>query len=163
MRADRIFVGEDDGAIEDVAELAYVARPAVVEQHFAGSVGEAEVWAAMEASEVIEKEIDEQADVVAAIAEWRQVQLEDAEAIVKVLAKAFVADILLEILICGGDDANIDGYFFGATDGQERVAFENSQQFCLAFERELADFIEEQRAEIGLLKKADVIAIGARE
>ena len=43
------------------------------------------------------------------------------------------------------------------------MPFENSQQLGLAFPRQLANFVEEQRARVGLLKKADMIAIGSRE
>ena len=104
-----------------------------------------------------------QRDVVAAVAKRRQVQLEHAEAIVQVFAEAFVADVLLQVLIRGGDDADIDADFFGRADGQKRMAFENAQQLGLAFERQLADFVEKQRAQIGLLEEADVVAIGAGE
>ena len=93
-------------------------------------------------------------DVVAAIAQRRQVQLEHAEAIVQVFAKSFVADVLLQILIRGGDDAHIDADFLGRADGQERMAFQNSQQLGLAFQRQLADFVEKQRAQVGLLEEA---------
>ena len=43
------------------------------------------------------------------------------------------------------------------------MAFQNSQQLGLAFEGQLADFVEEQRAAVGLLEEADVIAVGAGE
>ena len=43
------------------------------------------------------------------------------------------------------------------------MAFENPQQLGLAFERQLADFVEKQRAQVGLLEEADVVAVGAGE
>ena len=103
------------------------------------------------------------ADVVAAIAQRRQEQLEHAEAIVQVLAKSLVADVLLQVLIRGGDHADVDVDFFGRADGQEWMAFENAQQLGLAFEGQLADFVEKQRAEVGLLEVAGVIAVGTGE
>ena len=48
-------------------------------------------------------------------------------------------------------------------DRQERVAFENPQQLGLAFERQFADFVEKQRAQVGLLEEARVVAVGAGE
>ena len=92
-----------------------------------------------------------------------QIQLEHAEAVVQVFAESLVADVLLQVLIRGGDDAHVDADFFCRADRQERVAFQNPQQFRLAFERQLADFVEKQRAQVGLLEKAHVVAIGAGE
>ena len=43
------------------------------------------------------------------------------------------------------------------------MPFQNSQQFGLAFERHFANFVQKQRAAVGLLEEADVIAVGAGE
>ena len=101
-------------------------------------------------------------NIVAAIAQRRQVQLEHAEAIIQVFAKSFFADVFLQILVRRRDHAHIDAHFFRRTDRQKRMAFQNSQQLRLAVERQLADFVEKQRARVGLLKVAHVIAIRAR-
>ena len=53
--------------------------------------------------------------------------------------------------------------FLRAADGQERMPFQNAQQLGLALQRHLADFVEEQRAQVGLLEEADVVAVGAGE
>ena len=37
----------------------------------------------------------------------------------------------------------------------ERVAFQNAQELRLNLQRHLADFVEEQRASVGLLKLSD--------
>ena len=50
-------------------------------------VGESQVRPAVLAAEVVEEEIDQQADVVAPVAQRRQVQLEHAEPIVQVFAE----------------------------------------------------------------------------
>ena len=163
VRPDRILVGQHDGAVEHVAELPHVARPAVGEQLGPGRVGQAQVGPAVQAAEMIEEEIDQQADVVAAVAQRRQVQLEHAEPVVQVLAEPLVADVLLQVLIRGGDHADVDAHFLRRPDRQKRMAFENPQQLGLAFERQLADFVEKQRAQVGLLEEADVVAIGAGE
>src|SRR5262249_46900563 len=163
MRADRLVVGEDDSAIDHVAKLSHIARPMIFAKPAAGSISETQIWSAMQAAEVIEEEIREGIDVVAAITEWRQGQLGKAEAGIQVFAKAFVADVLLQVLIRGGDDADIDADFLRRPDRQERMAFENAEQLGLTRRGEFADFIQEERAQIGLLEEADVIAVGASE
>ena len=54
-----------------VAQLPHVAGPTVFGELRAGRVGEAQARAAVQAAEMVEEEIDEQADVVAPIAERR--------------------------------------------------------------------------------------------
>ena len=50
-----------------------------------------------------------------------------------------------------------------SADGKERVSFHDSQQLGLALQSHFADFIQEQRAGVGLLKPAHMIRLGAGE
>ena len=43
------------------------------------------------------------------------------------------------------------------------MPFQNPQQLGLAVERHLADFVEKERAGVGLLEQADVVGVGAGE
>jgi hypothetical protein len=75
---------------------------------------------------VSEEVIDKQCKVLVAIAQRRQVQLEHAKPIIQVLAELLLADEDLQILIGGGDDADVDGYFLRGADGQERVPLQDA-------------------------------------
>ena len=59
VRANRVVVGQHDGAVEHVAKLPHVAGPVVGEQLRAGRVGEAQIGPAVLAAEVVEEEIDQ--------------------------------------------------------------------------------------------------------
>src|SRR5262245_58411423 len=106
---------------------------------------------------------DEELNIGAAFAERRDIELKNGEAVVEVFAEAALADEFAQIAIRGGDDSDIDGDFFGPADWQEGVAFENSQQFGLAVERHLANFVKEEGAGVSLREEAGVIGLGASE
>ncbi len=117
----------------------------------------------MFAAKVVQEELDHQAHIGAALAQRRQVQFEYAQPVVQILAEAAFAHIGLQVLVRSGDDAHVDTHRVGAADRNEGMPFQNAQQFRLAFERQLAHFIEKERSQVGLLEVTNVIAIGAGE
>ncbi len=119
--------------------------------------------AAVLAAEVIEEVIDQEIDVAAAFAQRRDEKLEDAEAIVEIFAEFFLTDVGLQVLIGGGDDADVGRDFLRTADGEEGMAFENTKELGLAFHGHFADFVEEERSAVGLLEEAGVVAVGAGE
>ena len=68
---DAIVAGQDDGAIDHVAQLADVARPVVGEEFLAGFRGELQIGAAVLAAEVIEEIVHQHFDIAAAVAQRR--------------------------------------------------------------------------------------------
>ncbi len=112
---------------------------------------------------MIEEKIDQKGDVLAALAQRRHVQLEHAQAVIEVFAKPFLTDVFLQILVRGRDHAHINFHFVGRAHWQKWMAFQNPQQLGLPFERELADFIQKKRSQVGLLKEARVVAVGPGE
>src|SRR4051812_42804294 len=108
----------------------------------------------MLSAEMVDKIVDQELNVAAAVAQRRDVEFEDRQAVIKVFAKTAVADKIGQVAVGGGDDSDIDVDFFCAADRQERMPLQNSEQLGLTVERHLADFIEKQRSGVGLLKQA---------
>ena len=48
-------------------------------------------------------------------------------------------------------------------DSLEGAFLQNAEQLGLHFEGDVADFVEEERAAVGQLEAADLVAVGARE
>ena len=97
---------------------------------------------------------DEITDVVDALAERRQADRYDIQAIVEVLAKQALPDHLTEIAVRRRHDPDIG--LDGRTAANHGVfAFlQHAQQAGLGVHRHIADFIEEKRAAFGLLEAA---------
>ena len=85
------------------------------------------------------------------------------QAIIKVGAKLAVRDLLREVSIGRGHQANI--HMDGARAAQpfEFVLLQNPQELGLQFERNIADLVEKQRAAMGQLEAADALRNGAGE
>ena len=85
-------------------------------------------------------------DVVAAVAQRRQVQVDDVEAVVEVLAEAAGLDLDVEVAVGGGEDADVDRLGVGVADPHDHPLLQRAQDLHLQRQRHLADLVEEQRA-----------------
>ena len=148
---------EDDGALEDVLQLADVARPGIGDR--AGACVSGLIPSnrlPILRGELVEEELRQQRDVLRPLAERRELDREDAEAVVQVLAERLLADGLEQVAIGGGDDPDVDLHRRRAADPVELVLLQDAEQLGLGLERELADLVEEDRPAVGQLEPADV-------
>jgi hypothetical protein len=83
--------------------------------------------------------------------------------VVQVFAEQAVAHALLEVLVGGGDHAHIGLHRLVPADAVEVAVRQHAQQARLQVEGHVADFIEEQRAVLGLLEAAAPHRLGAGE
>ena len=109
-----------------------------------------------------EKMPHQQRDILAPIAQGRQVDANDVKAVEEVLAKTALSDEGFQILVGGGDDAHIHLDRGEATDTIELAVGQDPQQAGLEFRRHVADLIEEEGAAIGLLEAPLAPGLGAR-
>jgi hypothetical protein len=94
---------EDDGALEHVLQLADIPGPPIVGQAAQGRLAHPFDPLADAGGEPVDEEANEQGDVLGAVAEWRQRDGEDAEAIVEILAERLLADGPEQVAIGGCD------------------------------------------------------------
>ena len=89
------------------------------------------------------------------LAQRRDFQIDDVEPEQQVLAEAAVAHRLGEIAVGGGDDADVDRHRPRAADAVDDALLDRAQQLGLQPHVHLGDFVEQQRAAVGLLEFAD--------
>jgi hypothetical protein len=106
---------------------------------------------------------DERGDVFAALAQGRQAQGEDEDAVKEILAEFAVADLGFEVAVCGDYDANIDVDGALAADALDFRFFEDAEEFGLHSERHVADFVEKDCAVLRLLELAEMASGGSGE
>src|SRR4051812_14492749 len=107
--------------------------------------------------------LGEQRNVLAPFAQGHRLDRKHVEPEIEVLAKTSALNLLLEVAIGRGDDADVDRAGALLADAFEIAFLQYAQQLALQFERDLADFVEEQRAAIGELEPADAVARRAGE
>ena len=93
-------------------------------------------------------------DVVAALAQRRNLDREHRQPEEQVLAELPLGHPLLEVAVGRGDDADVDVQRLGAADPLETPLLERAQDLRLQRQRQLADLVEEQRAAMRQLEPA---------
>ncbi len=113
--------------------------------------------------EILEEIIDEQWDVLAPLAQRRDVNADDVQPVEKVLAELPRGHGLFERLVRGGDNAHVGRDRLVAADPLEGAGLQNPQDFGLGGRGHVADFIQEKRPAMALLEFADALERRAGE
>ena len=93
--------------------------------------------------------LDQQRDVLLAVAQGRNLQAEDVEAEVEVAAEGAVGDRRLQIAIGGGQDADVDVHALGAAHRTDFLFLDGAQQLGLQVDGQFADLVEKHGAAVG--------------
>src|SRR5690606_21129580 len=147
---DVVVLAEQQQAFDGMAEFAHVAGPAALHQRAQHGLGQDHVAEPVQLRRFVDEVPDQQRDVLAALAQRRGVQGDHGQPVVEVLAEARPGDLLLQVAMGGGDDAHVHALFALAADARDDAFLQCAQQFRLQRQRQLADFVEEQRAAVGL-------------
>ncbi len=151
-------------ALGDVAQLADVARPVVGFERchrVGGTLGQGHaVFHREEPQEVIEQ----RRHVVLALAQRRDRDVDDVEAVVEVFAEFAGGDPLGQAAVGRRHHAHVrvDAVAFVA-DALDFAGFEEAEQQRLHAQRHLADFVHEDGAAVGRFEQAALVAVGVGE
>ncbi len=138
------LLGADRKPFGKILQLAHVAGPSVVLQlaqhrggHGAGLT-------------VLVPEMEEQrSDIAAAFTQGRQHQRANMQAVVEIAPKTAGAHVLAEIAIGGGHQAKIAGHRFRAAYRLVGMVLQETQQFDLQRQGQVADLVEKKGATFG--------------
>src|SRR4249919_2494918 len=162
-RTDGVARGERGHAPAQVLQFAHVAGPVVALEAFERGLAEPLRRRVELAGGGGEEAFGECGHVVPAIAQRRQLQAHDVEAMQQVRAELAFGDEAFEVLVGGGDDAHVHADQFAAADAEELALRQHAQQARLQRRGHVADFVEEQGAAIGLFEAAHVALLGTGE
>ena len=76
------------------------------------------------------------------------------EAVIQIRAKAALLDAVQEVAVGRGEDAHVDFDGLAAADAFKLTLLQHAQEFRLQVGRDLAHFVEQERAAIGEFKAA---------
>ena len=107
--------------------------------------------------------LGEDGDLLGAVAERGDEDVDDVEAVVQVLAEAPLGDGPLEVLVGGGDDADVDLDVAAGAEAGELAVLQDVQELGLQRQGHLADLVEEDGAAVGELELAGLALVGAGE
>ena len=85
----------------------------------------------------------------------------DRQPVIEILAEFSGGDLGLDIAAGRGDDAHVDRDLGAAADALEGLIDQHAQNLVLRLARHVGDFVDEQRAAMGLFERADLAALRA--
>ena len=144
--------GHDDGPLDVVLQFANVAGPLVLLQGGQGPRVDVGHVAVVLFIVDVEEMSDQFRDVLAAIAQRRQVDRHDVEPVVQVLAEAAGGGFGQEVAVAGGDDAGVDADGLRVADALELALLQDAEQLDLQVGRGGVDFVEEDACRCGPLR-----------
>src|SRR6266850_2404972 len=154
---------EDHGALDDVFELAHIAFPPVTHER-PEDVGVDAAHLARELQvELTYEMIHEHWDVLAALPEWGQRDMNDIQTIEEIAAESPDLDFLGEVPVGTRDDADVHPHGLRAADRPYLFFLDRAQKLYLQVDRHLADLIEKDRAVVGRGEQAWTRLHGAGE
>src|SRR5580658_3926027 len=163
LRAELLTIAEEDGALDDVLELADVARPGVGREDVEGLRLDTRHVLLEALVELAEKVLDEQRNVPGSLAQRRQPDGDDVEAIVEVLTEDARADEFLQVAVGCGHEAHVDVDGLDTADALELALLQRAEKLDLHLHRNLADLVEEEGAAVGELEASRLARYGAGE
>src|SRR5271165_4369130 len=126
MRLDTRLRADDHQAFYQIAQFTDIAGPGITQQNFHCRVAKLAGLLSILRAELIQKESCNHGDVFLAITQRRNKEGNDVEAIEEVLAERATGNFLLEILVGGGDDADVDVECLVGADAFEALLFEDA-------------------------------------
>ena len=118
--------------------------------------------AAVLAAEFGEEFARQERDVLLALAQRRHEERHHVEAVEEIFAEVALGDLLFEILVGGGNQADVDAQGLCAADRREQLVVEGAEHLGLRFEAHVADFVQKQRTAVGAFQCAALFGWAAR-
>jgi hypothetical protein len=106
---------------------------------------------------------DQRRDILGPLSQRWDQDGKDVEAIEQILAEVAGSDLLFQIAVGGGDEAQVDADGAGSSHALELQILEDPQELRLQLGRDLSDFVEEDRPLIGELEAAHPLGDGSGE
>src|SRR5882672_9197894 len=149
-----------NGALDAVLQFAHVARPVVFEQALHGSGADLD---SATGSVAVDKPMHQHGDVGAALAQSGQMKGHHIKAEIEVLAECAIFVRSLQVAIGRGHNAHVHLGAVVATHRTDFFVLQYAQKFGLQFERQFADFIEEDGTPAGSMEQSGLGPDGSRK
>ena len=160
---DDVPVADQYRALDDVLQLARIARPVIRRQHVDRRGGEPADVAAVLGRIALQEVVGEQQHVGLPLAQRRDEDREDVEAVEQVLAEAALLDRPLEILVGRGNQPDVGLQRLVAAEALELPLLQDAQQLDLRRQLHVANLVEEQRPSLGQFEPPLLAGVGAGE
>src|SRR5579859_1989397 len=148
---DDLAVAQGYGALDAVLEFADVARPIILHQRFHRGAGYVHFRVRRVA---FQEPVNEHGDIAAAFAQRGHEERDHVQPKIKIFAEGAVLVGGFEVAVGGRNNTDIHLDALVAADRTDFFFLQDAQQLSLQLQRQLANFIEEDRAPVGGLEQS---------
>src|SRR5947207_7983384 len=163
VHVEHLAAPEDQRALDHVLELADVAGPPVALEDRERRGGHGAHGLAELRRPVLDEVGDEQRDVLAPLAQRRDVDRDDVEAVEEILSEDPVLHGLRDVAVRCRDQAHVHLDVLRVPDAPDLALLDHAQELHLERWGDLRDLVEEERAAVGGRKEAHGARDRARE
>src|SRR5262245_56246410 len=140
LHTDTIALAENHRPLDRIPQLAHVPRPCAGAKSIGGFVGKADDPAI--SAERAEHSLCQRDDVLRSLAQRRNVDLNDLDAVKQILAKAAGFDRGLKIDVGRRDDAYVGTSDRRVADALILAILSEAEELGLQFQRQVSDLVE---------------------
>ena len=155
--------GGHGAAINDVLQLTHIAGPSVAAEQLQRLGRDFARLHLFGLGQILHKEVDDLRHILAALPQRRELHAYDIEPVIKVFAEFLRAHQIFEILVGGGDHADVDLDRLHPAHALDFAFLQHAQDFGLRGGCHIADFIEKNRAAIAQFKFTQPLRRGTGE
>src|ERR1700745_995488 len=105
--------------------------------------------------------LHQQRNVCGALSQRRNIDRENVNTVVEVAAKLILADHFFQVAVSSGHNPDVDFPFRGTAQPLDFPLLQTAKEFRLPLPRDVADLVKKQRALIGQLDPAYLLACRA--
>ncbi len=164
LRSDlRSMLGPDERLLDEVFQLANIARPRIPSQKLQCLFAEFDTGASFLLQPFLEEMFGQERNILAAFTEWRENERNDVDAIVEVFSELRFSNKVIKILVRRCHDADIDLDWLNPPDSCKFALLDDTQELRLRDRTQVTDFVQEQRSGVRQFKLSDASGCGIRE
>jgi hypothetical protein len=142
-------------------KLSDVARPCILQQPFDRRLRVACHWPPKACASLSQELAREHEDFVEPLAKRWNVQMDHVQAVIQVTTKPPLFDIVTQRAVRRRDEAQVDGSRLSFAEPHDFTLLNDAQELDLGWHRELADFVQKERAAMRRLEETWSIVNGA--
>ena len=151
----------DQQPVDDVPELAHVAGPGIGLQRGQRILAELARRHSGRLGRARHEMPRQERDVLAPVAQRRHFDRHDAEAVEQILAEPPRRNLARQLAVRRSHHPDIDLDPVGPANPLECLLLQHPHNLALGLDRHVGDFVEEQRAAMSALERADLAAVDA--
>src|SRR6202790_576465 len=154
-----VTLGQIDGTLQHVAQFPHITRPGLPDQPVHRLRMELAVGKAFRLVQAADHAVHDRGNVLPAVAQRRQMNIDDVQPVVKVFAKKAFAHVTVKIPVRGHDDAYIDGDRSDRPNPKNPTLLNDAQQLRLDLDVYFGNFVEQECAAVTLLEYSGAAAL----